>query len=108
MQKSYSFSTISFAELTKIVTLEKAKNAQKFATWFEADYTVPEIDVEFLEQLIEEHSLILPPYSEEDLKMKFAAKQIPCSLKATVQNSAVLSVHSIVFSFLPFDCLEFS
>lgn len=73
MQKSYSFSNISFAELTKIVNLEKVRNAQKFVSWFDADYTVSQLDTEFLEQLIDEHSLILPSYSEEDLKMKFLA-----------------------------------
>jgi hypothetical protein len=100
MQKTYSFSNISFAELTKIVNLEKVRNAQKFASWFDADYTVSQLDAEFLEQLIDEHYLILPSYSEEDLKMKylapllnkikFASKKINdfyhASLKATVNG----------------------
>ncbi len=73
MQTSYSFSNISFSELTKIVNLEKVVNAQKFVSWFEADYTVSQPDTAFLEQLIDEHSLALPSYSEEDLKMKFLA-----------------------------------
>jgi hypothetical protein len=73
MQKTYSFSNISFAELTKIVNLEKVRNSQKFVSWFDADYTVSDPDTNFLEQLIDEHYLILPSYSEEDLKMKFLA-----------------------------------
>ncbi len=100
MQKSYLFSNISFAELTKIVNLEKSKNFEKFKSWFDADYTVSDLDASFLEQLIDEHYLILPSYSEEDLKMKFlapllnkvkfASKKINdfyhASLKATVNG----------------------
>jgi hypothetical protein len=71
MQKTYSFSNISFAELRKIVPLRKAKNHDKFKSWFEADYEISLEDSNFLQKLIDKHYLILPSYSEEDLKMKF-------------------------------------
>jgi hypothetical protein len=73
MQKSYSFSNISFAELTKIVTLEKVNQSNKFKEWFSATYKFKASETQFLKELIDEHSLILPSYSEEDLKMKFIA-----------------------------------
>jgi len=73
MQKTYSFSNISFAELTKIVNLEKDNQSNKFKEWFSATYKFKASETHFLKELIDEHSLILPSYSEEDLKMKFLA-----------------------------------
>jgi hypothetical protein len=73
MQKTYSFSNISFAELTKIVNLERNYNQNKFKEWFEADFEISETDLQFLEKLQKKQYPFLFSYSEEDLKVKFIA-----------------------------------
>lgn len=73
MKKTYSFSNIKFSELTKIVSLKKVRKPEIFNSWFEADYDLNSLDIEYLTNLIDEHYLLVPSYSEEDLKVKFIA-----------------------------------
>ena len=47
MKKTYSFSNITFAEITKIVNLERNYTQDKFKEWFEADFQFSETDLLF-------------------------------------------------------------
>ncbi len=73
METSYSFSNIKFSELKQIVPIKKTNNQDKFVEWFTAPFEINEVDSVFLEKLIKKHSLYVPSYSEEDLKVKFIA-----------------------------------
>ncbi len=68
---SYSFSTIRFADLQKIVEIKPRVNDDKFKEWFEYPYLVSELESNYLADLIRKHRTLLPFYMEEDLKMKF-------------------------------------
>lgn len=73
MEKSYSFSNIKFSELKQIVPLRKTNNQDKFSEWFTTEFEINESDRQFLDKLIKKHSLYVPSYSEENLKVKFIA-----------------------------------
>jgi len=68
---NYSFSNIRFADLQRIVSISLKRNFSKFAEWFDYPYNLSEMENLFLETLLEKHSLHLPFYTEEALKMKF-------------------------------------
>jgi len=73
MKKQYSFSTIKYRDLKQIIDLKPKVDNQSFDKWFLYDYNWQEQDHAFLEELIEDHRLRMPHYSEEELKMKFIA-----------------------------------
>ncbi len=72
-KKSYSFGSISYDELCKIVPIQREDQPEKFDEWFGAGYDLTNEEIDFLEKLIKKHKLYLPHYAEEDLKMKFIA-----------------------------------
>ncbi len=73
METSYFFSNIKFSELKQIVPLKKTNNQDKFSEWFTAEFEISKEDILFLEKLIKKHSIYVPSYSEENLKVKFIA-----------------------------------
>jgi hypothetical protein len=73
MKKTYSFSNIRFSELTKIVSLERLTDDNKFVEWFSLSYNLNNDEILFLQDLLNSHKDLVPFYSEEDLKMKFLA-----------------------------------
>lgn len=68
---SYTFSNIRFPNLQKIVSLRQSLNPSKFDEWFNYPYDISDVEISFLDTLIQRHFVFLPSYMEEDLKMKF-------------------------------------
>ncbi len=71
MEKTYNFSSIRFSDLQQIVSLKSKLNEDKFKEWFSFPYKLSRKENLFFKELLEKHSLNLPFYTEEALKMKF-------------------------------------
>ncbi len=69
--KSYSFSSIRFSDLQKIVSIRLVLDENKFKDWFLSSYKLNRKESIFLKDLIKKHARLLPSYLEEDLKAKF-------------------------------------
>jgi hypothetical protein len=70
-KKQLSFSTITFLDIKKVVTIRQTVEDEPFAEWFETPTRYDKEDVECLDKLIKKHRNSLSSYLEEELKMKF-------------------------------------
>ena len=70
-KKQLSFSTITFLDIKKVVTIRQTVDDEPFADWFETPTQYDKEDVECMEKLIKKHRNSLASYLGEELKMKF-------------------------------------
>jgi hypothetical protein len=69
--KQLSFSTITFLEIKKAVSIRQTVEDAPFVSWFETPTQYEAADIQFLDNLLRKHRSSLSSYSEEELKMKF-------------------------------------
>jgi hypothetical protein len=70
-KKQLSFSTITFLDIKKAVSIRQFVIDEPFQIWFNTPTTYEDTDVQFLQNLISKHRNNLSSYSVEELKMKF-------------------------------------
>jgi len=68
---TFSFSTIKFNEISKLVKINKCFNFDKFNKWFDNKIEIDLNTVHFLQALIDDNIFLIDSYKEEDLKVKF-------------------------------------
>jgi len=68
---TYQYHKIRDRDLTALFDIERNVERERFASWFTSPVKVDAATEAFLAELIEENTLLIDSYGEEDLKIKF-------------------------------------
>jgi hypothetical protein len=68
---TYSYSKIKDSDLRELFSIKEQIDKSIFDSWFNNSIVLEPTTIEFLEKLLEEESIFIKKYNEEDLKVNF-------------------------------------
>jgi len=68
---TYSYSKIKDSDLRELFSIKERIDKEIFDNWFDNSIVLESDTIEFLEKLLEEESVFIKKYNEEDLKVNF-------------------------------------
>lgn len=70
-KKFYSFSKMTYSKLEECVSVKKRFDKTRFNIWFNFDYNISDVNINFLQNLIDTYGDFLDGFKEESLKALF-------------------------------------